>query len=201
MHPSVCTAYDLPGYGGSKDYARLTELVKAHSIICIMDYRADQFQVRDVARTQFRAQGARELWSVSARGFGYLTAFNQVDFISLCEAINLEFIEPCAEPEEKSVTAAVEALHAALDPAVRDVAWSSNCAGEIFAATGSADGVCIGHFQGDGDLAAFVVAAHELLRRGLKRDAGSEQAPEGALTARAGKDTTRQGLTDQGPSA
>lgn len=59
---------------------------------------------------------------------------------------------------------AMQALHEQLDPDVRDAVWSSNCAGEVFALGGAADGLRIGHFQGDAALAAFVVAAHEACR-------------------------------------
>ncbi|KQB56127.1 MULTISPECIES: hypothetical protein [Acidovorax] len=59
---------------------------------------------------------------------------------------------------------AMNVLHQQLAPEVRDVAWSSNCAGEVFAQGGSADGLRIGHFQGEAELAAFVVAAHDACR-------------------------------------
>ncbi len=55
-------------------------------------------------------------------------------------------------------------LHGGLSPDVRDVQWTSNCAGEIFAEDGSEEGVRIGHFQGDAAHAAFVVTAHNGLR-------------------------------------
>ena len=59
---------------------------------------------------------------------------------------------------------AMYALHQQLDPDVCNAAWHSNCAGEVFAEGGAADGLRIGHFQGDAALAAFVVAAHEACR-------------------------------------
>lgn len=59
--------------------------------------------------------------------------------------------------------AAIMATHAALDPAVRDVPWTSNCASEIFLDKPDAEPLRIGHFQGDADLAAFVVAVHNKL--------------------------------------
>lgn len=50
-------------------------------------------------------------------------------------------------------------LHEALEPDVGDAPWQSNCAGEIFLEGGGAM-LRIGHFQGDANIAAFVVAAH-----------------------------------------
>ncbi|HDR9105991.1 hypothetical protein [Paraburkholderia sp. A3RO-2L] len=55
--------------------------------------------------------------------------------------------------------------HAALSPDVRDVAWVSNCAGEIFLATDGMEELRIGHFQGDAALAAFAVTAHNNMLR------------------------------------
>ena len=52
------------------------------------------------------------------------------------------------------------ALHAEISADVRDVEWSSNCAGEVFAEDGSEHGLRIGHFQGDATIAAFLVAVH-----------------------------------------
>lgn len=85
------TAYTLAAtYSGSRDYALLAELACADSIICIVDYEGH----RDIARTNYMRRGDQEMWSVSARGIGYITAFSQKDFISLCEHRNLEFIVP-----------------------------------------------------------------------------------------------------------
>lgn len=58
----------------------------------------------------------------------------------------------------------LEQLHGQLAPDVREAAWHSNCAGEVFVDDGSERGLRIGHFQGDAALAAFVVAAHESCR-------------------------------------
>ena len=88
------TAYLLAPYASSRDYARLADLACEASIICVVDYEGH----RDVARTNFSRRGEQELWSVSARGLGYITAFNRADFIALCGHRNLEFIEPSATP-------------------------------------------------------------------------------------------------------
>lgn len=85
------TAYALAAtYSGSRDYAQLVALACADSIICIVDYEGH----RDVARTNYMRRGDQEMWTVSARGIAYITAFSREDFISLCEHRNLEFIVP-----------------------------------------------------------------------------------------------------------
>lgn len=85
------TAYSLAAaYSGSRDYAQLVGLAEKDSIICIVDYEGH----RDVARTNYMRRGGQEMWSVSARGIAYITAFNRADFISLCEHRNLEYIVP-----------------------------------------------------------------------------------------------------------
>lgn len=90
---TVFTAYALAAtYSGSRDYAQLVELACADSIICIVDYQGH----RDVARTNYMRRGDQEMWSVSARGISYITAFNRADFIALCEHNTLEFIAPSA---------------------------------------------------------------------------------------------------------
>lgn len=90
---AVFTAYALAAtYSGSRDYPRLVNLASEASIICIVDYEGH----RDVARTNFMRRGDQEMWSVSARGISYITAFSRADFIALCEHHNVEFIEPAA---------------------------------------------------------------------------------------------------------
>ena len=90
---NVFTAYSLAAtYSGSRDYTQLAELACADSIICIVDYEGH----RDIARTNYMRRGDQEMWSVSARGIGYITAFSREDFISLCNHRNLEFIMPPA---------------------------------------------------------------------------------------------------------
>jgi hypothetical protein len=86
----VVTAYELAPYTGSRDYQRLTALARRASIICVVDYQS----LRDVARTNYMEKRGQELWSVSARGIAYITAFNEADFIALCEHHNVEFLIP-----------------------------------------------------------------------------------------------------------
>jgi hypothetical protein len=59
---------------------------------------------------------------------------------------------------------ALKAIHQQLDPDVLGAAWRGSFVGEVVAEGGVADGLRIGHFQGDAALAAFVVAAHEACR-------------------------------------
>lgn len=89
----IVRAYDMAPYSGSRDYERLADLACKDSIICVVDFEGQ----RDVARTNFMRRGEQELWSVSARGFGYITAFNRADFIALCGHRNVVFIEPAGE--------------------------------------------------------------------------------------------------------
>lgn len=84
------TAYELAPYTGSRDYGRLADLARTGSIICMVDYDS----VRDVARTNYFERPGQTMWSVSARGICYVTAFSRDDFIALCAHANLEFIEP-----------------------------------------------------------------------------------------------------------
>jgi hypothetical protein len=90
---SVFTAYDLAPYSGSRDYELLADLAAKASILCIVDFEG----LRDVARTNYMRRGDQELWQVSARGMGYITAFNRADFIALCGHRNVEFMVPTAD--------------------------------------------------------------------------------------------------------
>lgn len=87
----IFTAYELAPYSGSRDYELLADLAAKASVLCIVDY---ENEVRDVARTNYMRRGDQELWQLSARGFGYITAFNRADFIALCMHRNVEFIVP-----------------------------------------------------------------------------------------------------------
>lgn len=57
----------------------------------------------------------------------------------------------------------VKAAHDKLSSDVRDIPWTSNCAGEVFIVDGSEEGVRIGHFQGDARLAEFIVTSHNAI--------------------------------------
>lgn len=77
----------------SRDYSRLAELAKHVSVVCIVDHQ----KCRDVARAIFRMYHDEGYWNVSARGIGYVTAFDLDDFLRQCRATNLEFIELAGE--------------------------------------------------------------------------------------------------------
>lgn len=82
--------FELAPYSGSKDYGRLAEMVKTHSIICILNRDG----CRELASTTYSCRGASECWTVSAPGIAYLHAFDESEFVALCERSQLEFIEP-----------------------------------------------------------------------------------------------------------
>lgn len=92
----------IADYKGSRDYARLAELAKTKSVICIVDWR----ECRDVAHTLYLNGGDMETWQVGARGTCYVSAMDLGNFIARCAAVNLEFIEP---PESSPDTVEVEA--------------------------------------------------------------------------------------------
>lgn len=54
---------------------------------------------------------------------------------------------------------------AAIEKDVSLVHWTSNCAGEIFLDEKDGQGLRIGHFQGDADLANYAVTMHNLYLR------------------------------------
>jgi hypothetical protein len=66
-------------------------------VVCFVDFRGDP-TIRDVAQTLY--ERSSESFQVSARGYGYLVAFNREDFLKGCKALNLEFVVPNAEPEK-----------------------------------------------------------------------------------------------------
>jgi hypothetical protein len=80
----------LAQYRGSRDYLRLVELIEDCGIICTVAYRNSI----DVAVARRQPHHSEWMYEVSARGIGYIIAFNVEDFISLCEHGNVEFFEP-----------------------------------------------------------------------------------------------------------
>lgn len=62
------------------------------------------------------------------------------------------------------IQVALEEAHQKLASDVRDVPWESTCGSEIFTKpTDGSNPMRIGHFQGDANLAAFCVSAHNLM--------------------------------------
>lgn len=92
--------HELAKYKTSKDYEWLANKAKEESIICIIDYKRQfegekEFHSRDVGVTNyFEKDNGSGTWSISARGTGYLTAFNKEDFIKLCDILNVEILIP-----------------------------------------------------------------------------------------------------------
>lgn len=84
------TIYEIANYGGSRDYARLAELAKMHSVICMVDNDG----CRDAAKTVYKDYRDDGAWEVGARGICYVWAHNKADFVRKCATVNLEFIEP-----------------------------------------------------------------------------------------------------------
>jgi hypothetical protein len=84
---------DSSGYAGSRDYARLAELAKVTSVICIVDFE----DMRDVAQTIYTGDSRFDCWYVSARGHCYASSTDLKSFIARCTKVNLEFLEPDME--------------------------------------------------------------------------------------------------------
>ena len=82
--------YQIADYGGSRDYARLADLAKTHSVICVVT----NDDCRDVGMTIYADYGDTEEWEVGVRNICYVWAHNKDDFVRKCASVNLEFIEP-----------------------------------------------------------------------------------------------------------
>jgi hypothetical protein len=80
----------LAKYQGSRDYLRLVELIRDAGIICTVAFGKGV----DVAVAWRRPHHDEWMYEVSARGIGYIIAFNVEDFISLCEHGCVEFFDP-----------------------------------------------------------------------------------------------------------
>jgi hypothetical protein len=85
---SITLIYEITGYKMSRDYARLAELAKTQSIVCI------DGKMKDVARTIYDRIDDNEVWAISSRGFSYVYAISFDDFMRNCKEANIEFIEP-----------------------------------------------------------------------------------------------------------
>lgn len=83
--------YEVTGYTTSRDYEKLTVLMQVQSIICIVNYGDD---CRDVAHTIWSKYEKGGAWQISARGTGYIYAFDKETFIAACKTYNVEFIVP-----------------------------------------------------------------------------------------------------------
>lgn len=83
-------------YAFNTDYAWLARLAREDSIICVVDYvGVDRDHLcRDVAKTIWYMHGGEEVFQVSSRGYGYIYATGEADFIAQCKKAHLEFVEP-----------------------------------------------------------------------------------------------------------
>lgn len=89
---------DLANYQTSNNYEWLAKEAKKHSIICFTDYSFSaneiEYKFRDLGKTIYFEKNGNKSWSISCRGTSYITAFNEEEFIKLCEYNNVEFLEP-----------------------------------------------------------------------------------------------------------
>lgn len=98
-HPS-----EIAPYQTSKDYALLAKLAKEQSIICVVDYvyPDSALPLRDVAQTGYQKYKHNEHFQIGVRGVGYVNAFCEKEFITLCEMKNVEFIVPIGKLEAEN---------------------------------------------------------------------------------------------------
>lgn len=88
----MSTIYQMTGYALSQDYERLADAMQVESVICILDYERD---LRDVAHTIWSPSKNEEgIYQISARGTGYIYAFNRADFIAQCQKYHVGAIFP-----------------------------------------------------------------------------------------------------------
>lgn len=90
------------GYKTSKDYEKLYELIKAQRIVCFVTHKKDRgrdgYKLQDICQSQ--VVNSDSMIDIGARGVSYITAMDfedrniKDDFISQCEASELEYIEP-----------------------------------------------------------------------------------------------------------
>jgi hypothetical protein len=87
--------HQIANYDYSTDYAKLAELAKARSVICVIDNKGCD----DVAKTIYSNFGDIEQWLISARGICYVFASDIAYFVKNCTSINVRFIEPPQEAD------------------------------------------------------------------------------------------------------
>lgn len=90
--------FHVGGYKTSTDYEELARLMQKQAVVCLVDYRDDS-EIRDVAHTIFGpvSRSGKGIWQISARGYGYIYAFSQEEFIHNCRLQHVEFIVPDGE--------------------------------------------------------------------------------------------------------
>jgi hypothetical protein len=83
---------EIIGYTLSDDYTQLAKLMKSQSIICTVKY----ITCRDVAHTTYYKSpiSGEETFTLSARGIGYVHAWDHDDFLRQCAQSEVRFIPP-----------------------------------------------------------------------------------------------------------
>lgn len=90
------------GYKTSRDYNKLFELIKTQRVVCFVTYKEyrdkNGYKLQDVCQSQVR--NSESMVDIGVRGISYISAMDfedrniKDDFISQCEASELEYIEP-----------------------------------------------------------------------------------------------------------
>lgn len=81
------------GYKTSRDYERLYQELQSRSLICILKHGMKT----TVADTIWNGEVAQ----VSSPGLCYIFGVNKGDFISQCSLLDLEWIDPCGDSDER----------------------------------------------------------------------------------------------------
>jgi hypothetical protein len=93
--------HEIAPYATSRDYARLAELAKKASVVCIVNYpEREPFMgtTREVTSTHYsRAPDGFEVWQISARTRGFVWAKDVETFVAKCRTYDVEFFEPPLE--------------------------------------------------------------------------------------------------------
>jgi hypothetical protein len=77
----------LGNYKVSRDYARLAELAKKESIICVVG--------EGVGKTTYeKYSSGTVIWEIRSQGICFLMSDNIAGFLRMCQLNNVEFIEP-----------------------------------------------------------------------------------------------------------
>lgn len=90
----------------SKDYKRLVQLVRKSAVICLVDYRPSESvdgedSARDVARATVQSKDGKDVFSISARGNSYVTAFSEDEFSLGCANNNIAFFDPSKKVQDE----------------------------------------------------------------------------------------------------
>lgn len=108
-------------YKTSKDYEHLFDLMQKTEVVCIVDY----LSCRDIASTLLSGK----MFSVSARGISYISAFTKEQFIGQCAQYNLEYIKPELSVEKITDTERLDFIlkHFIIDDIGDDISVPAVC--------------------------------------------------------------------------